>query len=146
MVNSKCLSGLIFSAALTVLSSTNYAQTATPPSTAPGVPATRMEIRMERDEFLKLHRYDDTNGEWTTIAPSTSDLSRAEVKAARNQYLSNNRWSESNDAFTPLTAGPRDMGTMTREEVKMERMQFARTYSWDNQKSMWVLKPMRTAR
>ncbi len=134
-----CLSSLIFSAALIALSPTVYSQTTAPSSEA----MTRMEVRMDRDEFLKMHRYDEKENEWAPNTPTTSDLSRAEVKAARDQYLSANRWNTANESFTPITGAPRDMGTMTREEVKMERMQFARTHRWDNQKSMWVMKPMR---
>ena len=142
MLKSKCLSGLVLSMAVIAISPAAHAQSATPPGPA----ASRMEIRMERDEFLKLHRYDDESSEWLPIAPSTNELRRAEVKAARNQYLSTNRWHESNDAFVLILGAPRDMSTMTREEVKMERMQFARNYTWDNGKSAWVMKPMRNAR
>jgi hypothetical protein len=142
MIKSKCLSGLTLSVAMMALAPTAYAQTATPPA----APASRMEIRMERDEFLKMHRYDDTNGEWMTNTPSTSDLSRSEVKAERDKYLRTNRWNEATDSFTPMSGAPRELSTLTREEVKMERMQFARTHTWDNVKSMWVMKPVRTTR
>ena len=53
MFDSKRLSGLILSVATVALAPAAYSQTATPPD----APATRMEIRMERDEFLKAHRY-----------------------------------------------------------------------------------------
>ena len=142
MFKTKCLSGLAFSLALIALSPAAHAQTATPPEAA----ASRMEIRMERDEFLKMHKYDNNSGEWMPNTPAPRDLSRAEVKAARDQYLSTNRWNESNDAFTPMLGAPREMSTLTREEVKMERMQFARTHTWDNVKSMWVMKPVRAPR
>ena len=140
MTKSICLSSLIFSAAMIALSPAAHSQTTAPASE----PLTRAEVRMDRDDFLKMHRYDEKESEWMTTAPSTSDLSRAEVKTARNQFLTTHRWNESTDTCPPIAGVPRDMSTMTREEVKMERMQFARTHAWDNKKSMWVMKPMRS--
>jgi hypothetical protein len=136
MTTRNCFSSLVFSVALIALSATAHAQAVTPPEAA----ASRTEIRMERDEFLKLHRYDDNEREWLPAAPSSSNLTRADAKAARNQFLANHRWDEVSDSFMPLGGTPRVMSSLTREEVKSETMQFTRTHTWDNQKSKWVMK------
>jgi hypothetical protein len=142
MIKSTYFSGFVYSAALTVISTTAYAQTVT----SPGAAASRMEIRMERDEFLKTHRYDDSESEWLPTTPTNSNLTRVEAKAARNQYLANHRWDEASDSFMPLGGTPRAMSSLTREEVKMETMQFTRTHAWDNQTSKWVMKSARAKR
>lgn len=133
------LSSLILSAVLVALSAATYAQT----TSTPGVSATRNEVRMERDEFLKTHKYDEINSEWIPHAPFSSDYSRAEVRAARDKFLSMNRWDEANDDFTPMVDTPRNMSTVSPAARKMETMQFMRTHMWDNGSSAWVKKPMR---
>ncbi len=130
---------LIVSAVLIAISSTVYAQTTGKPAAS----ATRAEVRMERDEFLKTHKYDDTNSEWTPNLPFKSEYSRADVKMARDKFLSTNRWDEANDDFTPMVETPRNMSTVSPEVRKMETMQFMRTHMWDNASSAWVKKPMR---
>ncbi len=131
---------LIFSAVLISISSTVCAQTTSKPST----PATRAEVRMERDEFLKTHKYDETNSDWTPNTPFKSEYSRADVKVARDKFLSTHRWDEANDDFTPMVETRRNMSTVSPEVRKMETMQFVRTHMWDNASSAWVKKPMRT--
>jgi hypothetical protein len=130
---------LIFSALLISATSAVYAQT----TSKPAVPATRSEVRMDRDEFLKTHKYDEVNSDWTPNTPFKSESSRADVKMARDKFLSTNRWDEANDDFTPMAETSRNWGSMSREDRKMETMQFVRTHNWDNASSQWVKKPMR---
>lgn len=139
MTKSTCFKNLILSAALIAVASTGYAQT----TSTPDVAATRNEVRMDRDEFLKNHRFDDTSGEWTPNTPFKSESSRADVKMARDKFLSTHRWDEANDDFTPMVETPRNMSTVSPEVRKMETMQFMRTHMWDNSSSKWVKKPMR---
>lgn len=139
MTKSTYFSPLILSAVLLALSSTVYAQTTANTTVA----ASRSDVRMDRDEFLKTHRYHEDDRDWMPNAAIKSDSSRAQMKAARDQYLSTNRWDEANDDFTPMAGIPREMSTMSREAVKMETMQFVRTHDWDKASSKWVKKPMR---
>ena len=138
MTKSTYFSSMILSAMMLALSSTAYAQTTGNTAAA----ASRSDVRMERDAFLKAHRYDETQRNWIPNTPSTSDTSRAEVKSARDQYLSTHRWDDANDNFVSITEKPRDMSLLSREEVKMETMQFSRTHTWDNKASKWVQRPM----
>jgi hypothetical protein len=139
MTKSTYFSNLIFSAVLIAVSAATYAQT----TSKPAVTATRGDVRMERDEFLKTHKYDEINSDWTPNTPFSSDYSRAEVRAARDKFLSTNRWDEANDDFTPMVETPRNMSTVSPAARKMETMQFIRTHMWDNASSAWVKKPMR---
>jgi hypothetical protein len=139
MTKSTYFSPLILSAVLIAMSAATYAQT----TSKPAATVTRNDVRMERDEFLKTHKYDEINSEWTPHAPFSSDYSRAEVKIARDKFLSTNRWDEANDDFTPMVETPRNMSTVSPAERKIETMQFMRTHMWDNASSAWVKKPMR---
>jgi hypothetical protein len=139
MTKANYFSNLIFSAVLIAVSATAYAQATSPPAAA----ATRSEMRMERDEFLKTHKYDEATSDWIPNTPFKSESSRADVKTARDRFLSTNRWDEANDDFTPMAETSRNWGSMSREDRKMETMQFVRTHMWDNASSKWVKKPMR---
>jgi hypothetical protein len=139
MTKSTYFFNLIFGAAVLAISSTASAQAPSQPTAA----AARGEVRLERDEFLKTHRYDEVNSDWIPHAQTKSDLSRAEVKIARDKYLSTHRWDKAADAFTPITEAPRDMSTMSRDAVKMETLEFVRTHKWDSVTSAWVNVPAR---
>jgi hypothetical protein len=39
-----------------------------------------------------------------------------------------------------LKAAPRDMSKMSREQVRVETAQFARTHRWDETTDVWVTK------
>ena len=52
--------------------------------------------------------------------PGVSVKSRREVTGARDEFLRNNRWDESSGRWVALKAAPRDMGTMSREQVRIE--------------------------
>ena len=131
-------SSLILSAVLLTATSTVFSQTSTP-----NAPAARSEVRMERDDFLKAHRYDENERDWIAQGTPSGNLPRAEVKVARDQFLSLNRWDNQQSAFVPIQGTPRVLGSMSREEVKMESMEFLRAYSWDNRESKWVMRPSR---
>lgn len=106
-------------------------------------PETRAQVKMERDEFLKSHRYDNVASQWVLkdgMEPPTGIKSRAEIKAMRDTFLSNNRWNETASRWTPITAGPRDMSKMTSQQVRNETQRFTRTHRFDELSGTWVEK------
>jgi hypothetical protein len=110
-------------------------------------PVTRMQIKMERNEFLKTHRWDEYTETWqmkSGVEPPANIKSRAEVKAARDVFLRNNKWDSTAGDWLPLKATPRDLNGMTREQVKVETEQFLKTHYWDEESEGWVLKAPRT--
>jgi hypothetical protein len=107
---------------------------------------TRTQIKMERDEFLKSHRWDEYSETWmlkSGVEPPASIKSRAEVKAARDVFLRNNKWDSTAGGWLPLAATPRDLSGMTREQVKAETDQFLKTHYWDEESEGWLEKSAR---
>ena len=104
-------------------------------------PLTRAQVKMERDEFLKTHHYDDVTSNWVLnsgFEPPAGMKTRAEVKAERDDFLRNNRFDPSTDTWVPIKAGPRDLNTMSRAQVRNETRQFVRTHRWDDITGAWV--------
>lgn len=129
------------------------ANTAVKVAAADTEPLTRTQVKMERDEFLKTHRWDEPTDMWMLragVEPPAGVMSRADVKAARDTYLSNNRWDEARGGWVPLKSAPRVISNLSREQVRLETRQFLRTHRWDEATSVWVEKtparPMRPAR
>ncbi|MBC7716168.1 MAG: hypothetical protein H7143_04470 [Pseudorhodobacter sp.] len=116
-------------------------------SQATDAPVTRMQIKMERDEFLKTHRWDEYGETWmlkSGVEPPANVKSRAEVKAARDAFLRNNKWDPTAGGWLPLKATPRDLNGMTREQVKSETEQFLKTHYWDEDSEGWLEKSARS--
>ena len=106
-------------------------------------PATRTQIKMERDEFLKTHHYDEVSSNWVLnsgIEPPAGIKSRAEVMAERDQFLRNNRYDTRIKIWTPLKTQPRDLNAMSREQVSSETAHFMRTHRWDEVSGSWMEK------
>lgn len=115
-------------------------------ATQSAAPLTRAQVKMERDEFLRSHRWDEYSENWVLksgVEPPTGVKSRAEVKAERDQFLRNNRWDEATSSWVPLKEKPRDISSLTRAEVRAETRQFMRTHRWDESSDTWVEKPVR---
>jgi hypothetical protein len=107
--------------------------------------STRMRVKMERNDFLKSHRWDETAGTWMLqkgVEPPEGVMSRAEVKAARDTFISKNRWDETAGGWKPLTGEPRNMATMSRAEVRADTARFMKSHRWDEATQLWELKPM----
>ena len=104
-------------------------------------PVTRAQVKMERDEFMKSHRWDAVAENWV-IKPEfeapAGMKGRTEVKAERDEFLRNNRWDELAGTWVPLKGKPRDLSTMSREQVRSETKQFVRTHRWDELGQGWV--------
>ena len=114
-----------------------YAQTP-----AQGSSATRAQVKMDRDSFLAMARWDDTAG-WVLrddMAMPAGVPSRAEVKAMRDKFLSMNTWDNNTSQYVPVTGAPRDMSKLTREQVQKETNQFLKMYRFDESKFDWVAK------
>ncbi len=137
------VAGLFFALAGGVV----QAQGASDPAAA--APLAREQVKMERDEFIRTHRWDAVSENWVMKegmeAPAGVKM-RAEVKAERDEFLRNNRWNPVSDQWEPLTKGPRDVSKMTRAQVRNETRQFVRTHQWDEAKSAWVEVTPRKAR
>jgi hypothetical protein len=107
--------------------------------------STGMRVKMERNDFLKSHRWDEAKGAWMLqkgVEPPEGVMSRAEVKAARDTFLSKNRWDETAGSWKPVTGDPRNLGTMSRAEVRADTARFTKSHRWDEATQTWELKPM----
>jgi hypothetical protein len=112
----------------------------TSPSTAaPGT--TRAQVKMERAEFLKSHRWDSATDTWVIrpgFEPPEGVKTRAEIKAERDEFLSKHRWDEARSDWVPRAGAPRVVSSVSRAQVKAETVQFMKTHRWDESKEEWV--------
>jgi hypothetical protein len=116
---------------------------------AGAAPVTREQVKMDRDEFMRMHRWDATSDNWvlkSDIEAPAGMKSRAEVKAQRDEFMRNHRWDAVSDNWVPLNKAPRDLGKMSRAQVRAETLQFNRTHQWNDDKSDWVEITPRKAR
>jgi hypothetical protein len=112
------------------------------PAQAQGSTLTRAQVKMDRDAFLAMARWDETVGNWVLkddMAMPAGVASRAEVKAMRDKFLSMNKWNESTSQWVPMTA-PRDMSKLTRAEVTADTVAFLKTHRYDESTSQYVAK------
>lgn len=103
---------------------------------------TREQVKMDRDAFLALMRWDELTGMWVLrsgMEPPKGVMSRAEVIAMRDQFLRMNVYDDTVGTWVPMKA-PRDMSTLTREQVNMETLRFLMTHRYDEQRNEWVSK------
>lgn len=106
-----------------------------------GAEPTRTQIKMERDEFLKTHRFDAGTDTWMVTEGADAPAgvkTRTEIKSERDEFLRNNRWDEARSTWVPLKGKPRDISTMSRAQVRAETRQFVRTHRWDGATQAWV--------
>ncbi len=112
------------------------------PAQAQAQSLTREQVKMERDSFLALMRWDELTGMWVLksgMEPPKGVMSRAEVLAMRDQFLRMNVYDDTVGTWVPVKA-PRDMSTLTREQVNMETLRFLMMYRYDEQRNEWVSK------
>jgi hypothetical protein len=106
-----------------------------------GASPTRAQVKMERDEFLKTHHYDEVSSNWVLNAgsePPAGMKSRAEIKAERDEFLRNNRYDTRIADWVPMKSEPRDLNAMSREQVRSETKHFMRTHHWDDVSGSWM--------
>jgi hypothetical protein len=126
--------------ALTVLLASMLTTIATPVHAAGQL--TREQVEMDRDTFLSLMRWDEGTGQWVLksgMAPPKGVLSRSEVINMRDEWLRTHRYDEPSGSWVTIGA-PRDMSSLTREQVNMETLRFLMMYRFDEGRSEWVSK------
>ena len=102
-------------------------------------PATRGQVKMEREEFLKTHRYDAGMMDWVVkpgVEAPAGVMTRDEIIAARDKFLAMHRYNAGTQDWVKLP-GPRDMSTLTREQVKKETAAFSKTMVFNNETATW---------
>lgn len=113
------------------------------PVFAQGSGVTRAQVKMDRDTFLSMARWDETAGQWVLkddMPMPQGVASRSEIKAMRDMFLSMHTWSETDGNWVPVKGTPRDMSKLTREQVKTETARFLKMHRFDEPTSTWVSK------
>jgi hypothetical protein len=132
---------LLLSAAILALAGhPSQAQQAT--SSATPAPLTRAQVKMERDEFIKTHRWDEASESWVLkqgVEPPAPMKGRAEVLKGRDDFLKNNRFDATTGSWVPL-AQPRVISQLSRDQVRKETREFLRTHEWDEAAEAWVAR------
>lgn len=102
-------------------------------------PRTRDEVRKETRDFLKTHRWDDTNGQWLPEdnPPPGASPTRAQIREELHVFLRNNRWDDRRSRWVPLKP-QRRLSTLSRAQVRAETEALLRTHHWDDAQGGWV--------
>jgi hypothetical protein len=111
-------------------------------STAATAATTRAQVKMERDDFVKSHRWDPASETWILrpeFEPPAGMKSRAEVRRDRDEFLKKNKWDAATETWVPLQQ-PRQISQLSREQVRKETREFLRTHEWDDFSETWKLK------
>jgi hypothetical protein len=106
-------------------------------------PLTREQVKKERDDFFKTHKYDAATENWVLrpgFEPPSGTKSRDEVKAELDEFLKTHKYDQPTETWVPVKGTPRDVSKMTRAQVRAETKQFYRTHDWDEVSSTWVEK------
>lgn len=109
-------------------------------------PVVRMQVNMERSEFLKTHRWDAPTDLWMLrngVEPPAGVMPRADVRAARDEFLRLHRWDVSRNGWLSLKTAPRNLSAMTSDQMRQETRQFLATYRWDEPAARWLEKSPR---
>jgi hypothetical protein len=136
----KTLVLMLSAVVLALTGHSSHAQQAT--QSASPAPQTRAQVKMERDEFIKSHRWDSTTENWVfkpEYEPPAQMKGRAEVRKERDEFLKNNRWDITTETWVPLVK-PRVLSQLSREAVKQETRAFLLTHEWDIATEAWTLK------
>ncbi len=113
------------------------------PAQAQGSTTTRAQVKMDRDAFFAMARWDSATENWVlkdNMPMPEGVPSRAEVKAMRDKFLSMHNWDDNSSQWIPVKGAPRDMSKMTREQVKAETVRFLKMYRFDEATSTFVSK------
>lgn len=104
---------------------------------------TRAQVKMDRDTFLAMARWDESAGSWVLkdgMKMPEGVATREEIKAMRDKFLMSHTWSESESKYIPVKGAPREMSKLTREQVKEETTRFLSMYRYDESSSTYVSK------
>lgn len=113
------------------------------PVHAQGSGLTRAQVKMDRDTFLAMARWDENAGQWVlkdNMPMPEGVASREEIKAMRDKFLSMNTWDDNAGQWVPVKGAPRDMSKLTRAQVKAETARFLKMHRFDEASSTWVSK------
>ncbi len=105
---------------------------------------TRDQVKRDRDEFIKTHRWDAVTDGWVLKSGAeapTGMKTRAQIRAERDEFLRNNRYDAGTDTWVPKKGEARTPSGKGREQVRQETRQFLRTHEWDAVTEAWVAKP-----
>ena len=131
----------LVAAAVSVACATAILSIASPVSAQSASGVSRAQVRKECADFMKTHEWSEANG-WQlkpgVKAPATSAKTPGEGVAETVAFLSKNRWDDAKSAFVPIKGTPRDVSTMSREQVKKEAGEFERTHIWVEEASTFV--------
>ena len=86
-------------------------------ATATSGPLTRAQVKMEREDFIKSHKWDPENENWVLkpeYEPPGPMKGRAEVRKERDEFLKNNRWDTTTETWVPLVQ-PRVVSQLSRD-------------------------------
>jgi hypothetical protein len=106
----------------------------------PQAPLTREQVKIERNEFLKTHRYDAHTENWVMkpeFEAPAGMKTREQVRAERDEFLRNNRFDYPSGLWVPLKGSNAPESTKTRAQMREETRQFVRTHEWDSVKEVW---------
>jgi hypothetical protein len=111
------------------------------PVHAQGTATTRAQVKMDRDTFLSMVRYDHATGYWVlkddAVMPEGMP-SRDEVKAMRDKFLSMHTWDPVNTKWVPVKGEPRDMSKLSRAQVKADTERFLKMMRFDERTATWM--------
>lgn len=129
-------------ASAALLSQQLYAQQASPDSKP--TTTSRSQVKIERDEFIKSHRWDPVIDDWALkpeFEPPAGIKDRNQIRKERDDFLKKNRWDSTMNQWIPLEK-PRLISSLSREQVRRETREFMRTHVWDTSLEIW--SPKRT--
>ena len=110
---------------------------------AAATPLSREQVKRDRDEFIKTHRWDAGTETWVLkpgVEAPAGMKTRAQIRSERDEFLRNNRYDSATETWVPIKAEKRT-ASKTREQVRQETRQFMRTHEWDAATEAWVAKP-----
>lgn len=108
---------------------------------AADAPLTRAQVKMEREEFMRTHRWHEATQTWMLrdgVEPPAGVKTRAEVKAERDAFVRTHRWDERVSGWVPREPAPRESSSLSRAQVKRDTVQFLRTHVWDEATETYV--------
>lgn len=114
-----------------------------PMALAQGSGVTRAQVKMDRDMFLAMARWDELAGKWVlrdNMPLPAGVPTREEIKSMRDKFLSMHTWNELSSQFVPHGGAPRDMSKLPRDQVKMETERFVQLYRFDEVSGSWQPK------
>lgn len=132
---------LLLSAAILALAG-HPSQAQQAPSASTTSATTRAQVKMEREDFVKSHRWDPTNETWVLrpeFEPPSGMKTRAQVRQERDEFLKKNKWDAGTESWVPLER-PRQISQLSREQVRKETREFLKTHEWDDFSETWKLK------